>query len=116
MPTPNFADKTIWTGDNLDIMRGMNSESVDLIYLTDIDAPVPYGQNKHILFGQQEGVCNGCRTEFPFRIFEVDHVIPQSRGGTDHLENLQLLCPSCNRIKGDRPMEYLAAQLAGMAR
>ena len=30
---PNFADKTIWTGDNLDILRGMNSESVDLVYL-----------------------------------------------------------------------------------
>ena len=30
---PNFVDKTIWTGDNLDILRGMNSESVDLIYL-----------------------------------------------------------------------------------
>ena len=23
----------MWTGDNLDIMRGMNSETVDLIYL-----------------------------------------------------------------------------------
>ena len=33
MPEPNFADKTIWTGDNLDILRGMNSECVDLIYL-----------------------------------------------------------------------------------
>ena len=33
MTTPNFADKTIWTGDNLDILRGMNSETVDLIYL-----------------------------------------------------------------------------------
>ena len=31
--TANFANRTIWTGDNLDIMRGMNSESVDLIYL-----------------------------------------------------------------------------------
>ena len=30
---PNFADKTIWPGDNLDILRGLNSESVDLIYL-----------------------------------------------------------------------------------
>ena len=30
---PNFVDKTIWTGDNLDILRGMNSEAVDLIYL-----------------------------------------------------------------------------------
>ena len=38
----NFADKTIWTGDNLDIMRGMNSESVDLIYL---DPPFNSNQN-----------------------------------------------------------------------
>jgi len=30
-PTPNFANRTIWTGDNLEIMRGLNSASVDLI-------------------------------------------------------------------------------------
>ena len=30
---PNWTDQTIWTGDNLDIMRGMNSATVDLIYL-----------------------------------------------------------------------------------
>ena len=29
----DFANKTIWTGDNLDILRSMNSECVDLIYL-----------------------------------------------------------------------------------
>lgn len=29
----NWKNRTIWTGDNLEIMRGMNSESVDLIYL-----------------------------------------------------------------------------------
>ena len=23
---PNWANRTLWTGDNLDIMRGMNSE------------------------------------------------------------------------------------------
>ena len=33
MAEPNFASGTVWTGDNLDIMRGMNSECVDLIYL-----------------------------------------------------------------------------------
>ena len=44
---PNFADKTIWTGDNLDILRGMNSQCVDLIYLDppfnsnrDYEAPI----------------------------------------------------------------------------
>ena len=30
---PNWANQTIWTGDCLDVMRGMNGESVDLIYL-----------------------------------------------------------------------------------
>ena len=49
--------------------------------------------------------------DFPFKVFEVDHVIPRKKGGTDHLENLQLLCGHCNRIKGDRPQEYLIAQL-----
>ena len=29
----NWKNRTMWTGDNLPILRGMNSESVDLIYL-----------------------------------------------------------------------------------
>ena len=33
MGEANWANRTIFTGDNLDVMRGMNSESVDLIYL-----------------------------------------------------------------------------------
>ena len=28
----NFVDKTTWTRDNLDILRGLNSEPVDLMY------------------------------------------------------------------------------------
>ena len=31
--SPNWQNKTVFTGDNLSIIRGMNSESVDLIYL-----------------------------------------------------------------------------------
>ena len=59
---------------------------------TDIATPFNYRRRRHELFGQQEGRCGGCRHEFPFRNFRVDHVIPRSRGGTDHLGNLQLLC------------------------
>ena len=83
----------------------------DIPRRTDITAPIHYRKNAHVLFGQQEGKCAGCTMDFPFKIFEVDHVIPQARGGTDHIDNLQLLCPSCNRIKGDRGMEYLVSQL-----
>ncbi len=78
---------------------------------TDIDAPKNYRQNKHVLFGQQEGLCNGCRGDFPFKLFEVDHVVPRAKGGGDHIENLQLLCSHCNRTKGDRPQEFLLAKL-----
>ena len=42
MTAPNFVDKTICTGDNLDILRGMSSECVDLIYL---DPPFNSNQN-----------------------------------------------------------------------
>ena len=31
--TANFASGTVWTGDNLPVMRGMNDSCVDLIYL-----------------------------------------------------------------------------------
>ena len=33
MTAPNFGNRTLWTADNLDVLRGLNSESVDLIYL-----------------------------------------------------------------------------------
>ena len=87
----------------------------DIPRRTDVDAPKNYRENKHILYGQQEGRCGGCRTHFEFRHFDVDHKVPQSKGGGDHIENLQLLCASCNRIKGDRPQEYLVARLAELA-
>ena len=41
MTQPNWKNRTLWTGDNLDIMRGMNSDSVDLIYLDP-----PFNSNK----------------------------------------------------------------------
>ena len=95
---------------------GMVTARTDIPQRTDIEAPINYRQNRHVLFGDQEGKCNGCQMEFPFKMFEVDHQVPRSRGGTDHKSNLQLLCSPCNRIKGDRPMEYLMARLAEYAR
>ena len=81
---------------------------------TDIDVPVPYRQTMHVRFGQQEGRCNGCRNEFPFRVLEVDHIIPLGGGGQDNIDNLQLLRTHCNRVKRDWPQEYLNQYQGGM--
>ena len=78
---------------------------------TDIDAPVPYRQIKHVLFGQQESRCNAYRRGFPFHVPEVDHIVPRGGGGQSNIEHLQLLCAHCNRVKGDRPHKYPVARL-----
>ena len=53
--------------------HGYVTARTDIPRRTDIEAPIPYRQNKHVLFGQQEGLCNGCKGDFPFKLFEVDH-------------------------------------------
>lgn len=38
----------------------------------------------------------------------VEHLIPRSRGGTNHISNLRPSCHTCNHRKGDRtPSEWL---------
>ena len=91
----------------------------NIVHRTDIPRRTDIGdiprynalENRATLYGQQAGYCAGCGTHFELRNLEVDHIIARARGGTDHIGNLQLLCGSCNRIKGDRGMEYLTGRL-----
>ena len=204
----NWSNRTLWTGDNLDIMRGMNAESVDLIYLdppfnsnrdyatpigseaagaafkdtwtlSDVDeawhgevadrqpalysiidaAGMAHGQGmksylimmavrllemqrllkptgsiylhcdptaSHYLkmlmdsiFGQarfrneivwRRTTAKGLAST-RFRNMTLDHVVARSRGGSGHIENLQLLCGACNSMKGAESQEYLVARL-----
>ena len=70
---------------------------------------------KHILYGVQEGICNGCQIHFPYVNLTVDHIVPKSKGGADVDENLQLLCARCNSVKGNRTQEYLISQVRMIA-
>ncbi len=83
----------------------------DIPRRTDLGDLPNYRTHKHTLFGRQEGVCNGCRHSFQFRNFTIDHVVPQAKGGPDHLDNLQLLCGACNSMKGTGTQEELIAKL-----
>ena len=99
------------------VRRRIDDLTRKIVHRTDIPkrtdlgkTPLPETQKK-ILYGKQEEYCVGCGTHFEAGHLEVDHIISSSNGGTDHIDNLQLLCGNCNRIKGDRGMEYLKAKL-----
>ncbi|MCY4113119.1 MAG: HNH endonuclease signature motif containing protein [Chloroflexi bacterium] len=89
----------------------------DVVHRTDIprrtdQGDVPnYRTHKHRLYGRQEGVCAGCLVLFPFRNFTVDHIIARRKGGSDALDNLQLLCAACNAVKGTQSQEAFIARL-----
>ena len=83
----------------------------DIPKRTDLGKLPSYRTHKHRLFGKQEGTCGGCKTLFPFRNFTIDHVVPQSKGGSDHMDNLQLLCGACNSTKGSRTQAELIVKL-----
>ena len=85
---------------------------------TDTDPQAPqqmklpnYTVHKNFLYGEQEGFCNGCREHFRIRNLTVDHIVPQSKDGTDHPKNLQLLCHTCNSTKGSGTQEELIKRL-----
>lgn len=44
--------------------------------------------------------CNWCRAEHSLT---VDHIVPKSKGGSNHPTNLQVLCLRCNQAKAWRP-------------
>ena len=85
----------------------------DIPKRTDQGQLPPYNsqENRKRLYGEQGGYCNGCAHHFELRNLTVDHIIPTSKGGTDHISNLQLLCGNCNSIKGNRTQEWLLDRL-----
>ena len=67
---------------------------------TDLGEFPNYRTHRHRLYGEQEGICVGCETHFPFRVMDVDHIMPRVKGGTDHPDNLQLYAPAATEAKG----------------
>jgi 5-methylcytosine-specific restriction endonuclease McrA len=58
------------------------------------------------IYEMQKGKCAHCKRKVG-EDYEVDHIQPLSKGGSNWPANLQILCPKCNRDKGAKdPLEH----------
>jgi site-specific DNA-methyltransferase (adenine-specific) len=78
---------------------------------SDLKVEPPSLSIKQRLYKEQNGKCNACGTKFEIHHLEIDHIRPKSKGGGDYYENYQLLCGACDKIKWQRPMEYLRLKI-----
>jgi 5-methylcytosine-specific restriction endonuclease McrA len=69
-----------------------------------------YRAHKERVFMRDGRVCRYCGSdEEPLHI---DHIISRKRGGTHDLDNLQVLCKSCNLRKSSKEEGVFLAQTA----
>ena len=52
-------------------------------------------------------ICQSCRINVPDDQIEFDHIIPVAKGGPTSVDNLRVLCSTCNRKKSDSLKEHL---------
>jgi len=75
------------------------------------DGCVTYSiERLRLIFEKTDGYCYHCGKKLAWSNYgnlngkagwEIDHSVPKSKGGTDHLNNLVPSCIPCNRNKGD---------------
>lgn len=74
-----------------------------------INSPFPMTPSVYIpsklkiaVIERAKNCCEYCKSPVAYspEIFEVEHVLPRSRGGRTTAANLALSCPACNRFKG----------------
>ncbi|MCY4305540.1 MAG: DNA methyltransferase [Aestuariivita sp.] len=104
----NWANKTIWTGDNLPIMRGMNPASVDLIYL---DPPFNSNTNYAAPIGSKAA---GAEFKDTWSLSDVD---------AEWINLIESKHPALHRVllaamtnSGKSYLAYMAARLLEMRR
>lgn len=55
-----------------------------------------YPPHRARIWVRDEGQCHLCGSQTSPDDFHMDHLLPRSRGGTDHRDNLRVACPRCN--------------------
>lgn len=56
---------------------------------------------RDIVFEKGQGICALCGRPVNKNFFTIDHIVPLNRGGNNEIDNLQIACETCNRLKND---------------
>ena len=60
------------------------------------------------LMEKQKGRCAVCRANLKKIGYHKDHIVPLVLGGTNWIQNIQFLCPTCNLTKNRKhPVEFM---------
>jgi len=84
-----------------------NHKEQGRVHVTNRQARLANAEGTHtaedinMLYEKQCGKCAYCGVPVG-SIYDVDHVIPISRGGSNYPDNLAIACPLCNRSKGSK--------------
>ena len=70
------------------------------------------------LIKKHKGCCVACKVQVTLKFTEplensyatIDHVVSLSKGGTDNLNNLSLMCYKCNMAKGNKTEEEFMSE------
>ena len=57
------------------------------------------------VYNKYGGKCAYCGRKIDYKDMQVDHIVPQARGGSDDMENLMPSCRLCNHYKRANSLE-----------
>ncbi len=79
-----------------------NLPELSHVYAAEPENPLTHAEMHEILVNKFGLKCWGCNYIPPDkRYLHLDHIIPKSDGGTNHIDNRALLCQPCNSMKSN---------------
>ena len=70
--------------------------------------------NRRDIYNRYAGHCAYCGKKIEFDDMTIDHIVPQSKGGKDTVENTVPSCQLCNNQKSDRTVEEFRDFIANL--
>lgn len=65
-----------------------------------VEADFTRDELRSLVYRAYAAPCRYCETVISRNTLVIDHILPISKGGTSNILNLQVICKTCNGVKG----------------